>query len=167
MSYFLENWGSFVGVLSLVITIIGFFIAIRRATQARSAATAAKEVSAETRVAISRVLTGVDLDRTIVLVEQLKSLQSADNWEVSLKFYQPLRAMLAEISGRYPEPSAEVRSALQTAIGQVKIMEESVARALIGNRVPRGQANIYRILNTIQVQLEEIASSTRFDGLGS
>ena len=103
MNYFLENWGSFVGVLSLVITIIGFIIAIRRATQARTA-------SREARAAVIRVLSIADLQRAIALIQRLKDLHRDSKWAATLEHYQPLRAMLADINSRLSLQSSEQRT---------------------------------------------------------
>lgn len=70
MDYFVDNWGNFVGLLSLVITIIGFGVAIHRATQARESAAGAEAASQETRDAITRVLAVVDLERAIALIQR-------------------------------------------------------------------------------------------------
>ena len=64
MNYFLDNVGSFIGGAGLFITIIGAvisYLAFHRAGKARDAAAAAEVASKETRAAITRTLTTVDL----------------------------------------------------------------------------------------------------------
>jgi hypothetical protein len=157
MTYFLENWGSFVGVLSLIITIIGFFIAIRRATEARTA-------SREARAAVIKVLSTADLQRAIALIQRLKDLHRDSKWETSLEHYQPLRAMLADINSRLPLPSSEQRATLQQAITDISIMETGLTLALLEDRDPLREGNSYEVLNVLQAMLEQIASSTYFPG---
>lgn len=162
MSYFLGNWGSFVGVLGVVISLGGFFIAIRRATQARSAAAAAQEASQETRAAMTQTMAVVDLQRAIALVQRLKVLHRDDNWEASLEHYQPLRAMLSDINGRHQLPRPEQHTLLREAVPQIQVMEDTLARALREGMDPAQQADYDQVLNAIQVSLERIASESYF-----
>ena len=91
MEYFLVNWGSLVSLVSLIITVIMAGIAKWRASQARASATAAETASIEARSAITRVLTIVDLERAIALVQRLKVLHREAKWEACLEHYPVLR----------------------------------------------------------------------------
>lgn len=164
MNYFLENWRSFVGLLSLIITIIGFPIAIWRAIQARNSAAAAEAASKETREAIAQILNVVELQRAIAVIQRLKVLHRDSKWEASLEHYQTLRAMLADIDARYPSSTPELHTTLREAIPQIKVIEDSVDRATHEGTSPSGARNFNRVLNTLQANLEEIASSTYFPG---
>ena len=87
MDYLLDNWGSFIGVAGLVITILGViisYLAFRRAGKARDAAAAAEIASKETRAAMTRYLTAVDLQRAIALLQRLKEMHRANRWETCL-----------------------------------------------------------------------------------
>lgn len=164
MSYFLDNWGSFISLLGVAITIVGFIIAIRRATQARSAATAAQAATKETQNIIAKVLTVADLQRAIALVQRLKVLHRDDNWEASLEHYQPLRAMLADINSRLPLPGSERQTRLQQAITDISVIETGVTMAIRGGSDPSRGSNSYEALNILQAMLERLASSTYFPG---
>ena len=91
MQYVLDNWGSFVGLVSLIVTVIGLFMVFRRAGEARKSATAAEAASLETRAALTRTLAIVDLERAIGLIQRLKSFHTAGRWEASSQHYQSLR----------------------------------------------------------------------------
>jgi hypothetical protein len=164
MDYFLDNWGSFVGLLSLIVTIIGFGVAIHRATQARKSAAAAEAASQETRKAVTKVLTLVDLQRAIALIQRLKALHRDNKWDACLGHYPDLRAMLADIDASHPAPTPGVHTTLRESILQLKVIEDSVDRALNDGTDPSGARNFNEVLNTIQVSLEEMASFTYFAG---
>jgi hypothetical protein len=154
------NWGDIVGAVGFVVTVAGFVIAIYQATKARKAADAAEEASRETRQAITRLLAVADLQRAIALIERLKDLHRQKNWEVSLQHYQSLRAILADVVTRYPEPSPEQRAKLQEAIPQIRLIEDNVDEAHRNGAEPFDQDNFNRVLNSIQENLQEMASST-------
>ncbi len=151
MSYFLDNWGSFVGLLGLFITIIGFFIAIRRATQARTA-------SREARAAVIKLLSIADLQRAIALIQRLKDLHRDSKWEASLEHYQALRVMLADIDSRLTGISADQRLDIRSAIPIIVVIENNVDEAVRGASQPSEATGFNEVLNNIQVSLENLAS---------
>lgn len=113
MEYFLGNWGSFVSLVSLVITVIMVGIAIWRAGQARESAKAAEMASIEARGAITRVLTIVDLERAISLIQRLKVLHREGKWEACLEHYPVLRQMLSDIQIMHPNPTPQALAILE------------------------------------------------------
>lgn len=68
--------------------------------------------------------------------------------------------MLSDIDARYPAPTPALHVTLREAIVQVRVIEDSVDGALRENTEPSGARNFNQVLNTIQVDLEQIASST-------
>ncbi|MCI0867722.1 MAG: hypothetical protein J4N89_14365 [Chloroflexi bacterium] len=163
LDYFLDNWGSFVSALGFIATLIGLSFVFRRAGEARTSAVAARAAAQETREAIGSVLTIVDLERAVAMVQRLKQLLRDGKWEVSLELYQPLRVMLTNINAR----STIERPDLQGAIPQINLIEQNVARALRRAAEPSGADNFLRQLNRIQIGLEEIASSAHLPGRGN
>lgn len=164
MVYGLDNWGNLVGVAGLVITIIGAVIsyfAFRRAGKAREAAEAAEAASGETRAAIIRSLTTVDLERAVALVQRLKDLHRSNRWETSLEHYQPLRVMLAEIRSRHRDLAPELRQILDDAILNVTEIENVVTTAVTENKGLDRLRGFDSILNAIQSQLEILSGSIR------
>lgn len=126
MDYLLDNWGSFIGVAGLVITILGViisYLAFRRAGKARDAAAAAEVASKETRAAMPRSLTTVDLERAIALAQRLKELHRLGRWDTALECYHLLQAMLGDIATWHPAPTDELRDAFSNAIQLIQEME--------------------------------------------
>jgi len=163
MSYVFDNWGSFVSLLGLAATVFGLGIVFRRAGEARKSAANAQIAAEEARAAITGVLTIVDLERAIAVVQRLKQLNRDRKWEISLELYQPLRVMLTNIITR----GTIEREELRVAIPQIRIIEDSVTRAISEGVEPSGARNYPRVLNDIQVSLEGIASSAHLRGSGS
>ncbi len=165
MSYFLDNWGSIASVVGVAVSLLGLWaalVAVKRAGKARESADAAQTASRQARAAVTRVITGVDLERAIALIQRLKLLHRDEKWEASSGHYQDLRHMLVDIGARHPEPSQELSEVLQGATARISVIEVSVDRALRDGSDPRGAVNFNRELDTIQANLEKIASSTQF-----
>ena len=165
IDYFLDNWGSFASALGVIVSVGGLaaaLIAVYRAGKARDAATAAEFASEETRSAITRVLTTVDLERAKALVQRLMALHRASKWDASLEHYPTLRVMLADIDSRHPDLTPELHNTLKEAVPQITVIEDNVDRAIREGRDPSGLRNFNRVLNSIHSDLTQIASSTQF-----
>lgn len=160
MDWLADNWGSVISSVGLVATILGLWIVFRRAGQARRAADASRIAAQETQLAISSVLTIVDLERAIAMVQRLKQLHRDRKWEVSLELYQPLRVMLTNIHSRGTIETQEIRD----SIPKIRSIEENITRALAQGVEPTGERSFLRLLNNIQAGLEQIASSTHLPG---
>lgn len=160
MDWLADNWGSVVGTLGLVATVIGLFLVFRRAGEARKSAAAAENASQQTRQSIVSVLTVVDLERAIAMVQRLKQLHRDRKWEVSVELYQPLRVVLTNINAR----STIDRMELQVSIPQLRLIEDNVTRAMAEGVEPTGIRNLQRVLNLIQTNLENLASSAHLPG---
>ena len=139
----------------------GFAIAIWQVTRARTAARAAEIASKQTRDTIATVLTVGDLNRAIQLIQRIKDFHRDQKWEVSLQHYQILRATLTDIRSRLPDALSDKRLALHRAIPQISVMETSVDQSIREDNTPNGVENFSGILNSIQLHLEEISSSTQ------
>ena len=83
MDWLGDNWGSVIGTLGLVATVIGLVIVFRRAGEARKSAAAAENASQETQQSIVRVLTVVDLERAIAMLQRLKQLHRDRKWKLA------------------------------------------------------------------------------------
>ena len=71
MDYFLENWGSFVGALGVIVSAVGLWYAFKAHRAARSAAQAAREA----RNSVSRTLCLVSAQRALAVIGRLNALQ--------------------------------------------------------------------------------------------
>ena len=164
-----NNWGNLASATGLFVTIVGFWLAVGRATQARtsadasrSAAKAAQDASIETRTTIAKMLTVVDLERAISLIDRLKAAHRGSKWEVALEHYSGLRGMLADIEARHPDPAMDGNDAFRNATAQLRVIEDSVDKAIRENGIPEGSQNFNDRLNDIQQALQHITSQTQF-----
>ncbi len=159
MDWLGDNWGSLVSSVGLVIAVTGIGLAVYRAGQAEKAAKAAENASTEARNTITRVLTIVDLQKAIDLIQRVKLLHRDGKWEASLEHYQTVRSMLADIETRHPSPTEEFRTIIREAIPQFTVIEDNIDRAIQEGEVPFEATRINLVLNQVQEYLEEAAST--------
>lgn len=148
-------------MIGAVLSLVGLVAAIAAAYRARRAEAAAEEARLETRAAMARALTTVDLERVIALVQRMKFLHQEGRWSVSLALYQMLRVMLIDIEVRHPAKTPELQQQLQEAILQITEMDNSVNVAVGEEIVPLGFQEFVRVLNDIQVNLERMSISVQ------
>lgn len=160
MDWLGDNWGSVVSALGLVATVIGLYLVFDRAGEAQRAANASRKAAQETKQAITSVLNIVDLERAIAMVQRLKRLHIEQKWEVCLELYQPLRVMLTNINSRVTIKA----QAMGEAIPQIVVIEENIGRAIAQKTDPTALRNFIPMLNRIQMNLEQLASSVHIPG---
>lgn len=159
MDWLADNWGSVVSSVGLAIAVMGIGLAVYRASRAEKAARAAENASMETRSTITRVLTIIDLQKAIDLIQRVKLLHRDGKWEASLEHYQTLRSMLADIEIRHPSPTEAFRTNIREAIPRFTVIEDNIDRALREGEEPVETARINAIMNQVQEYLEEAAST--------
>ena len=164
MEFSSTNWGDVVTVGGIIVSLVGFIWAIKVARGARSASEAAEAAASATKDQMTHHLQSVDLQRAIGLINRIKTLHDNDQWDASREHYQTLREMLSDVIVRCPEDQRDLREKLAIARTIVTSMED-VGRSPDGTTVPkRERTRLNLILNDIQSNLEELASSVGFGG---
>ena len=166
MDYLVVNWGSFVSLAGLIVSVVGFVWAVRRAGQARSAARAAEAASVEAREALSRTLGMIDLQRAIDLIQRLKAAHRERRWDAGLELYQILRMMLSNIEASSRAGRGDVVRSIDDAIHRITEIENEVSR--LANEGP-GAEDVqpfaaFEFLNGLQEDLESIVSNMTYGG---
>ncbi len=162
MDYFLENWGSFVGVLGLLASVGGLVYALLARRAAKSAEKAANEARQETRRTVSRSRRLADTGRAIVLINRLKILHRDGRWDYALELYQELRSILNDIQASMPDDMLEIRDAVSDAIHRITDIEAEVNRARYEYREPSDVPQLDGLLSDIQESLERLQSTDRY-----
>ena len=158
MTWLSENWGDLASGVGLVISLGGLTWAIIKSTQAAESAKLAEDAAKESAARIGQMITSVEMERVSAAFQRLKDLQRDGKWEVALEGYHPLRIMLSDIGARHPSPNEQIATTLQSAIAQVKVIEDSIDDAVRNDTQPKGSRAFNPTLNSIQNEIELIAS---------
>lgn len=155
MADFLNSWGGLIGLIGALLSLFGLAASIWAVYCAGKAREAAEAARRETRVALTRALATVELERAIALVQRLKELHRDNRREAGLVLYPILRVMLVDISFHHTESTAESQELLQRAIMQITEMEDRLG-ASTGDDADFREFSVK--LNALQVNLENLAS---------
>jgi hypothetical protein len=121
------DWASIVGV---IISLLGFWIAIQQIRRSKTAAQRAEEAAKETRKSIHLFDTFIDFFSAITLFDEIKRLHRLKEWPLLPDRYAALRKLL--VSARASKGSlTEVQAtALQRALVNLQTMETEVEKEI-------------------------------------
>ena len=101
----------------------------------------------------------IDLERSIALIQQLKSLHRDGHWRVSIAHYQTLREMISAIVHQSQESDSELRKRLLEATASITVMERQVESWVVHGAASVDAVELNRQLNDIQSDLENLSNS--------
>ena len=162
MEFWSTTWGDIATLVGIVVSLGGLSWAIIEASGARTASEAAEAAAKEASEQIAHRLQTADLQRAIGLIERIKTLHDNDRWDASVELYQSLRAMISDVIARSSENKVDVSEKLATARLIVRTMENSVRGRDNGAISKRERSQFNGMLNEIQSNLEDLASSVSF-----
>ena len=152
MEFISENWGSLASALGLLVSLGGLIWAIRAARGARTAAQSAEKAATQTRRAIRRDLTVMDIERANARLEALKVQHRSEQWEVALAAYPEILNMLYDIRNRLTDESYNDMS---WAVDRIYDIQDAVEQGRQSSLYPNA-ANLNRTLSQIQSRLRNI-----------
>ena len=145
----------------LIVSIVGFSVAIIQIMRSRKAAEAATEAASATKEVLARNLTIDDLTRASQRIQLVKELHWEREWRRALDRYYDIRVMLSDISSRHPDLSEEHRSTIQSAIQEIQALEGEVGRTLTDDDHIRNIEINVEILLSVQLLLDGLASDLK------
>lgn len=159
MTYFLDNWGSFVGALGLAASIGGLVFAYL----ARRAAKSAEAAAIEARQALTRTLRLVDVQEAVDLIDRLKDRLELRDWGVVRELYSRLQSKLSDVLAALPSNQERYREIVSTAWEETKALQ-NLAHNVIFEEEPDTDIRMGSIvkLNEVQQNLRAMLSNMMF-----
>lgn len=159
MTYFLDNWGSFVGALGLAASIGGLVFAYL----ARRAAKSAEGAAIEARQALTRTLRLVDVQEAVDLIDRLKDRLELRDWGVVRELYSGLQSKLSDVLAALPSNQERYREIVSTAWEETKTLQ-NLAHNVIFEEEPDTDIRMGSIvkLNEVQQNLRAMLSNMMF-----
>ena len=164
MDYFLENWGSFVGLAGLIVSSGGLWYACLARRAAQSAERAAKEA----RQALTRTLRLVDVQEAIDLIDRLRDRLVSEEWPVVRELYSRLQSKLSDVRAALPTAQEQYRESISDALREIEALQ-NMAYQIGGDEEfdPDLYGYPLETLNTIQQSLRTMRSDMTFSGEGT
>ena len=159
MTYFLDNWGSFVGALGLAASIGGLVFAYL----ARRAAKSAEGAAIEARQALTRTLRLVDVQEAVDLIDRLKDRLELRDWGVVRELYSGLQSKLSDVLAALPPDQERYRDIVSNAWEETKTLQ-NLAHNVIFEEEPDTDIRRMSIvkLNEVQQNLRAMLSNMMF-----
>ena len=151
MGYFVENWGSFVGLLGLLASIGGLVYA----SLARRAAKSAEQAAREARDSIGQTICLVNAQKALSLVDRLTFLHRERRWDAAGEVYRELHTLLSDIDTMIPQHLYQLRAQMNRVMGQLSVIQSQAYNALSSGDPSPDPSNT---LNSIRANLEALVS---------
>ena len=152
----IANWGSWVSLGGLVVSLVGLIVVFFQARKAKVSSQAAERAATQTSERIARYLQTVSLERAIAATQRVKLLHRFGAWEASLEQYQVLRTLMTEIISRMGPNSDQNRTVLVTDQALLRSIEREVSEQVSQGSPPNLTTNFHRAVDQIQSDLEKL-----------
>ena len=149
MFYVIGNSASIAGV---AVSLLGLGFAIPQIRKLRGETRAAREAAQETRQAIGRELTSVELTRLESALQELKGIHRDGDRLRALGQYSQIQTMLGDLQRRHPSPTARRSEVIADASQEIARME-SQAEELSGAFPKETKTAFNNTLSRIQREL--------------
>lgn len=157
-----DDIGVILGLIGILLSIIGFWIAFVQIRKTKSAAEAALDAAKEARDNIRNFDSVIDFSSVIAMVEEIKRHQRAGNWVILPDRYSQLKSSLIAIKAVNNQLSVEHKTTLQQAITQFTNIEGRVESSLATNMVldtPRLNKLVSRELDNLREVLIQLKNA--------
>ena len=153
--------GDIASILGLLITIIGFIITFIKVRQSKNAAELAQEISLKLRDDLQRTDTVIEFSSAITSMDEIKRLHRKGAWEILPERYTALRKSLITIKSNNDNLSNEQMQKIQSAIQNLKSIEEQVDTAIIRKKEPENVDKLNKIIALQTDKLTEVLIEIR------
>ncbi|QQS36833.1 MAG: hypothetical protein IPM56_02415 [Ignavibacteriales bacterium] len=153
--------GDLASIFGLIITIIGFVITFIKVRQSKNAAELAQVISLKLREDLQRTDTVIEFSAAIISMDEIKRLHRQRAWEILPERYTSLRKSLISIKSSNDKLSIEQMRKLQSAIQNLKSIEEQVDFAIIHKKEPDNVDKLNKIIALQADKLTEVLIEIR------
>jgi len=144
----------------VLVSIAGFVWTLIGVHRSREAAKQAKEAAEAARDEIFRSSAMIELSAAAAAMQEIKRLQRDGKWPELLDKYSALRTSLISIRASRPNLEERHKTVMQSAITQVKSIEEKVEQALSKQQQPNA-AKLNSIMSDHLDQISEVLGVLR------
>jgi methylmalonyl-CoA mutase N-terminal domain/subunit len=151
-----------IGVAGLLVSILGFTLAIMQLRKVKNAAMAAKESSDATSLALQQNSILVDVTTCINMIDHTKTLIQGDEYKIALIRVSDLAAHLSRVRNLEQLKAREDKSRFGEMLAQLRILRDSLQGKVntIEYRFSKRQA--VRKLGDISDALNDLLGDIRF-----
>ena len=143
-------------IISIVITIIGFLIAIYQIIKTKKIAVISQEVSEETRQIVHKNSILIDISKNIELIKSIKHYLLSNKFDLVLFQLHDLHSNLIQIKNIHKLQEISNYSKLKEVLPQLSILKNTIEDFLIDSRKSiniRKHIGIYNDLSEILNQI--------------
>jgi hypothetical protein len=151
-------------LVGLAVAIIGFWLTIRAARKARSAAESAKTAAEGARSNLLRVDSIAEVSGVITGLQDVKRLHRSGSWDGMPERYAIQRRMLIGVRSGNPSLTNSQKATLQSAISQLSLMERQIEEHLANPADPPDIAKLNGAVSKQADSLTQLLTELKISG---
>lgn len=159
--FFKEHWGDLASVMGLLVSIVGFVIAVEQIRSSRRAAEQARDAAAEVRSRFRDLDILAAFTEVLGVLAEIKRLHRANAWNTVVDRYATARRLLVAISHMLRDGKYYDGEEVSMAVHQLLILEPRVERALATSKSPPSISNTNAILSKMEDDLAVVMAVVR------
>jgi hypothetical protein len=158
-----NHLGDIASIIGLLLAIIGFTITVYQIRSAKNAAKQAEEEVRKLRETLRKTDTVTDLSIAISVMEEIKRLHRAEEWDKTVEYYADIRGKLITINTDNPNLSEEQRNELIGIITVFKNIESKIEKSINSPSPIKGvnAANLNKIVSEQMDKVRAILTSLK------
>ena len=159
MAEWLSEWNNLGPVMGILVSFLGFTVAVFQIRRTTKAVDAAKTAVDSTRDAFIRTQVLATITRLMERTQEMRTLYSDEQWDRAYYRYNDLWIMLTNASSQYPCLKGTQRKLIEELVVQLQENERSLERAVRSNKPPTKIQEHVKAFQRLQVILSELSTN--------
>jgi hypothetical protein len=158
---FCDSLGNVASVLGLLVTLVGFWFAIKGITTAKLAAQQAESAAKQAKDKVLSQGTLAHFSSAVAVMEEIIRLQRKKDWGNALDRHSELRRLLIELKDGWSGIAPEQATIIQGCIEQFKTIEGQIEKTVSAAKPEPNAARINGVIKDQITKVQGIAISLR------
>lgn len=156
MSGWLWEWNNLGPMVGILVSFLGFTVAVLQIRRTAKAVDAAKKAVESTRETFIRSQVLATITRLIERTQEMRTLYSDEQWDRAYYRYSDVWVMLTNIRGQYPNLTKTQRLMIEELVVQIQENERLLERAVRSNRPPTKIQEHVKVFQRLQGTLSDL-----------
>ena len=150
MAGWLAEWNNLAPILGILVSLLGFSVAVMQIRRTTNAVDAAKLAVDAAREAIIRNQLLTTITRLIERTQEIRSLYANEQWDLAYFRYNDVWVMLSNVRSQHPNLGETQSGTIEELVVQLQDIERSLERAVRSRRTPTKVQEHIKALQRLQ-----------------
>ena len=159
MAEWLREWNNLGPIVGILVSFLGFTVAVLQIRRTTKAVDAAKVAVESTKEAFIRSQVLATITRLIERTQEMRTLYSDEQWDRAYYRYNDVWIMLTSLRSQHPNLARTQRGTIDELVVQLQENERLVERAVRSNRPPTKIQEHVKVFQRLQAILSDLSNN--------